>query len=328
MEEERKEAPSHLEKSLSFFAKRGIWLNVVLFIITIFTTFFFGLIHSLSFLYGDLLNENPEAAVTTAFFKDPQAFFLAVIYTSVLLGILLGHELGHYLTCRHYRINATLPYFIPAPTLIGTLGAFIKIKSPITQKQQLFDIGIAGPLTGFILSLPALAYGISLSKVIPPSALPEEGALLFGEPLLLKILGSLILKDIPSGYDILIHPVAFAGWVGILVTSFNLFPVGQLDGGHISYALLGPAKSRALARIMLAVFIIMGVIFWIGWFLWAFIILVLGLRHPRIVDEETPLSPRRRFMGFIALIIFVLSFIPDPLKGYSLFDIFRQFWFR
>jgi len=328
MEEEKTETPGQLEKSLSFFAKRGIWLNVVLFVITIFTTFFFGLIHSLSFLYSDLLNENPEAAVITAILKDPQAFFLAVIYTSVLLGILLGHELGHYLTCRHYRINATLPYFIPAPTLIGTLGAFIKIKSPITRKQQLFDIGIAGPLTGFILSLPALAYGISLSKVIPPSALPEEGALLFGEPLLLKILGSLILKDIPSGYDILIHPVAFAGWVGILVTSFNLFPVGQLDGGHISYALIGPAKSRALARVMLGVFIIMGVIFWIGWFLWAFIILVLGLRHPRIIDEETPLSPRRRFMGLVALIIFILSFIPDPLKGYSLFDVFRALWSR
>jgi len=281
----------------------------------------------LSFLYGDLLNEDPEAAITIAIFKDPQTIFLAIIYTGVLLGILLGHELGHYLTCRHYSINATLPYFIPAPTLIGTLGAFIKIKSPITRKQQLFDIGIAGPLTGFILSLPALAYGISLSKVIPPSALPEEGTLLFGEPLLLKILGSLILKDIPSGYDILIHPIAFAGWVGILVTSFNLFPVGQLDGGHISYALIGPAKSRALARVMLGVFIIMGIIFWIGWFLWAFIILVLGLRHPRIIDEETPLSQRRRFMGLIALVIFILSFIPDPLKGYSLFDVFKQLRF-
>jgi membrane-associated protease RseP (regulator of RpoE activity) len=328
MEEEKREIPSHLEKPLSFFAKRGIWLNIILFVITIFTTFFFGFIHSLSFLYGDLINENPEAAITAAIFKDPQAIFLGIIYTTVLLGILLGHELGHYLTCRRYSINATLPYFIPAPTLIGTLGAFIKIKSPITRKQQLFDIGIAGPLTGFILSLPALAYGISLSKVIPPTALPEEGTLLFGEPLLLKILGSLILKDIPSGYDILIHPIAFAGWVGILVTSFNLFPVGQLDGGHISYALLGPSKSRALARVMLGVFIVMGIIFWIGWFLWAFIILVLGLRHPRIIDEETPLSPRRRFMGLIALLIFILSFIPDPLKGYSLLDVMRQLWFR
>jgi len=328
MEEEKKEIPSQLEKPLSFFAKRGIWLNIILFVITICTTFFFGFIHSLSFLYGDLINESPEAAITAAIFKDPQAIFLAIIYTSVLLGILLGHELGHYLTCRRYSIDATLPYFIPAPTLIGTLGAFIKIKSPITRKQQLFDIGIAGPLTGFILSLPALAYGVSLSKVIPPTALPEEGTLLFGEPLLLKILGSLILKDIPSGYDILIHPIAFAGWVGILVTSFNLFPVGQLDGGHISYALLGPSKSRALARVMLGVFIVMGIIFWIGWFLWAFIILVLGLRHPRIVDEETPLSPRRRLMGLIALLIFILSFIPDPLKGYSLFDVIRQLWFR
>jgi len=327
MEEEKIEIPARPKGPLSFLAGKGIWLNVVLFVITIFTTFFFGLIHSLSFLYSDLLNESPEEAVAIAIFKDPQAIFLAIVYTSVLLGILLGHEFGHYLTCRHYRINATLPYFIPAPTLIGTLGAFIKIKSPITRKQQLFDIGIAGPLTGFLLSLPALAYGISLSKVIPPLALPEEGTLLFGEPLLLKILGGLILRDMPAGYDVLIHPIAFAGWVGILVTSFNLFPVGQLDGGHISYALIGPAKSKTLARLMLVVFILMGIMFWIGWFLWAFIILVLGLRHPRIIDEETPLSPRRKLMGFVALVIFVLSFIPDPLKGYSLFDVFKQFSF-
>jgi len=324
MEKEEKEVSSQTERQLSFFTKNRIWLNVLLFVVTIFSTFFVGLSHSLSFMYGDILSENPEAALTIDFFKDPQAITLSIIYTAVLLGILLGHEFGHYFTCRYYKIEASLPYFIPAPTIIGTMGAFIKIKSPITRKQQLFDIGIAGPLAGFVLSIPALVYGISLSKVIP--SLPKEEALLFGEPLLLKFIGSMIFKGVPSGYDILIHPIAFAGWVGILVTSFNLFPIGQLDGGHISYALLGP-KSRRLAQFFLGVFIFMGVVFWVGWFVWAFIILILGLRHPRIVDEEMPLSQRRKFLGILALVIFILSFIPDPIKGYNLIEILSQFKF-
>ena len=140
-----------------------------------------------------------------------------MIYVIVLLGILMGHELGHFLTCRYYKINATLPYFIPAPTLIGTLGAFIKIKSPITKKQQLFDIGVAGPLVGFVLSVPALIYGLSLSKIIP--SLPPEESIIFGEPLLLKIVGGVIFKGVPEGFDVFPHPIAFAGWVGILVTA-------------------------------------------------------------------------------------------------------------
>lgn len=323
MEQPQIETPVHPERP-SFLAGRKIWLNIVLFIVTVISTFLVGLIHSASFKYADVLGENPEASLTASIFQDPQVIGLGIIYAVVLIGIVLGHECGHYLTCQYYRIKATLPYFIPAPppTLIGTLGAFIKIKSPITRKQQLFDIGIAGPLMSFILSLPALAYGLSASKAVPP--IPEGEALVFGESLLLKLLGSVLLKDIPAGYDILIHPIAFAGWVGILVTSFNLFPVGQLDGGHISYALLGQ-KSKVLARIFLFVFIIMGFIFWIGWFIWAFIILVLGLKHPRIVDEETPLSPQRKFLGFMAVVIFILSFIPDPIKGYNLFDILGQF---
>jgi len=238
--------------------------------------------------------------------------------------ILLGHEFGHFLTCRFYRINATLPYFIPAPGLIGTLGAFIKIKSKITRKHQLFDIGVAGPLTGFILSLPALIYGLSLSK--PAPALPSKEGIMFGEPLLIKILGSLIFKDVPPNYDIFLHPIAFAGWVGILVTSFNLFPVGQLDGGHISYALLG-LKSRNLSRFILILFFVMGIFFWIGWFIWALVILFLGLRHPSVADEIMPLSTGRRIIGFVVILIFILSFIPDPIKGLDLFSLLRGFRF-
>ena len=296
------------------YPAKKIWLNVILFVITIFSTFFVGITWSLSYKYAEVISQNPQVNLSVKIFDDPQIIFLSVIYAVVLLGILLGHELGHFLTCQYYKINATLPYFIPAPTLIGTLGAFIKIKSPITTKQKLFDIGVAGPLTGFILSVPTLIYGLSLSKAVP--ALPREESLIFGEPLLLKIAGSFIFKDIPPDFDIVLHPVAFAGWVGIFVTALNLFPVGQLDGGHVAYALLGP-KSRNLAKLFIGIFIIMGIFFWTGWFIWVFLILILGLKHPRVVDEEISLSPRRKLIGFVVLVIFILSFIPDPIKGFE-----------
>lgn len=305
---------------------RRIWLNIILFVATILSTFFVGITWSLSFKYADVISQSHQIDLNVKIFKDPQIISLSIVYAFVLIGILLGHELGHFLTCQYYKINASLPYFIPAPTLIGTLGAFIKIKSPITRKQQLFDIGIAGPLVGFILSVPALIYGLSLSKAVP--AIPREDSLIFGEPLILKIVGSMIFKNIPPDFDVILHPVAFAGWVGIFVTALNLFPIGQLDGGHISYALLGP-KSRNLAKLFLGIFIFLGIFFWIGWFIWVFIILLLGLKHPRVVDEGIPLSPRRKLLGFVVFIIFILSFIPDPIKGYdgsNLIDLIKKFF--
>ena len=302
-------------------SKKRTWLNVLLFALTVVSTFFVGISWSLSYIYGDAINQDFPFNFKAAFLKDPSVISLSVVYAVVLLVILMGHELGHYLTCRHYRIDATLPFFIPAPTLIGTLGAFIKIKSPITRKQQLFDIGVAGPLTGFILALPALVVGMALSKVVP--ALPRSESLVFGEPLLLRFITALIFKHIPAGHDILLHPVAFAGWVGVLVTAFNLFPMGQLDGGHIGFALIG-RKALVLARVFLVVFVIMGVFFWVGWFVWALLILLLGLKHPRVLDEDVPLSRGRKAVGALIVVIFILSFIPDPIKGLNLFGLLKQ----
>jgi membrane-associated protease RseP (regulator of RpoE activity) len=247
-----------------------------------------------------------------------------MIYAVALIGILLGHELGHFLTCRYYRIDATLPYFIPFPNLIGTMGAFIKIKSPITRKNQLFDIGVAGPLTSFFLSVPILIYGLSLSKAVP--SVPRDSSIIFGEPLLLKMVGGIIFKGVSSDFDIILHPIGFAAWVGILVTALNLFPIGQLDGGHIFYALVGP-RSRNYSRYILIAFIVMGIFFWVGWFIWAFVISFLGLKHPRIIDDDIPLSPKRRLIGYAVIIIFILSFIPAPIKGMSLLDLIGQFIF-
>jgi membrane-associated protease RseP (regulator of RpoE activity) len=325
MEEEKQEAPVQMEIAPAFSLKKGIWLNIVLFVITILSTFFVGISKSINFKYSEELAKSPQSTFDLVEkLKDPQVISLSIIYVVVLLGILLGHELGHFLTCRYYKINATLPYFIPAPTLIGTLGAFIKIKSPITRKHQLFDIGVAGPLTGFILSVPALVYGLSVSKSAPPIPHDEAFVYILGEPLILKIFSAMIFKNIPADHSIYLHPIAFAGWVGILVTALNLFPVGQLDGGHVSYALLGK-KSRNLTRFFLGVFIAMGIFFWVGWFIWAFLLLFLGLRHPRVLDETEHLSPRRKFIGYVVILIFILSFIVAPIKGLNLFDILKGF---
>jgi Zn-dependent protease len=326
MEEEKTNEIEEEFRSPPFSLKKNIWINILLFVVTVFTTFSVGISLSINYLYTDTLSQDTQIPMTLDMVMNPQVITLSLIYMVVLLGILLGHEFGHFLTCRYYKINATLPYFIPAPTLIGTLGAFIKIKSPITRKKQLFDIGVSGPLTGFILAVPALAYGLSLSKAIPPGFQEGEFVFVFGEPLILKIIGAFVFKDVPSDYSVFLHPVAFAGWVGILVTSFNLFPVGQLDGGHVSYALLGE-KSRQFGKFILVVFAIMGFLFWIGWFIWAFLLTFLGLKHPRVIDDAVPLSPRRKIVGYLMILIFILSFIPAPIKGYNFFDIMKAFRF-
>ena len=324
MEDQTPRMAYPVQKRPSFFSKNRLWLNVLLFIITVFSTIFVGISWSINYKYAEYLGEMNELPISIDLILDPQILLLSVLYAVVLLGILLGHEFGHFLTCRYYNIDATLPFFIPAPTLIGTMGAFIKIKSPITRKRQLFDIGVAGPLTGFILAVPTLFVGLSLSKVIAP--LPREGSFILGEPLVLKIFSSLLFRGVPPESDMILHPIAFAGWVGILVTAFNLFPIGQLDGGHVFYALLGK-KSIRYSRYILFIFVFLGIFFWIGWLFWALLISVLGLKHPRILDEDTPLSRQRRVLGIVVLLIFILSFIPDPIKGYNLLDLFNSFSF-
>lgn len=304
------------------FAKPRPWLNGLLFALTLGSTFAVGLGWAASYRYAEWISANPGLELGRAEMRAPAVLGLAALFAAALMTILTGHELGHYLTCRRYGIAATLPFFIPAPTLVGTMGAFIRIQSPITRKRQLFDIGFAGPFVGFLLALPALAVGLALSKTVP--ALPREGTIVFGDPLLLKLLAALVAKSVPPGYDLILHPLAFAGWVGALVTGLNLFPIGQLDGGHISQALLGP-KAKAVGRVFLAAFVVMGVLFWAGWLLWAALILILGARHPRTWDEDAPLGRTRVLLAALAAAIFVLTFIPDPVRGYNALDIIKLF---
>lgn len=306
----------------SFFAKDRPWLNALLFVLTAASCWFVGLSWSVGYLYTGLSGENQPFELSPDVFREPRVIALSLVYAFVLLAILLAHEMGHYLACRVYRIDATLPFFIPAPTLIGTMGAFIKIRAPITRKVQLFDIGAAGPLAGFVLALPALIFGLSLSRAVPP--LPRTDSLIFGEPLLLKGLAAIFFRHQPGPFDIVVHPIAFAGWVGILVTALNLFPIGQLDGGHIFYALYG-SRFRRIATWILLGFVVMGIFFWMGWLVWALLIRFMGVKHPPVQDEFKPLPPSRKFLAALLLVIFVLSFIPAPVEGYSLLEVIAQF---
>jgi Zn-dependent protease len=300
------------------------WLNGLLFVLTVLSTCFVGLGWSASFLFFES-GANPIVEAGRAL-SDPRIFPLSGLYAAVLMIILVGHELGHYLTCRRYAVAATLPFFIPAPTLIGTFGAFIRIKSPISYKRQLFDIGANGPLAGFFLALPALVVGLAFSRVT--TYVPAGDTISFGEPLLFRLLSALFFGRTPEGSALVLHPVGFAGWVGILVTSFNLIPFGQLDGGHIAYALLGQ-RARLVSKGVVVAFVVMGVFFWVGWFLWAAVILFfefkskLRLRHPPILDEDAPLGAKRRVLSVLVVVIFILSFIPDPGKGFDLLSLIK-----
>jgi len=225
--------------------------------------------------------------------------------------ILLSHELSHYFTSKRHGVKATLPYFIPAPTIIGTFGAFIKMKSPIVTRKALIDIGASGPIAGFIISVIATVIGLGMSDIV--SVAQTKGGLNLGDSILFSFLSRVMLGITPSDHDILLHPVAFAGWIGLFVTSINLIPVGQLDGGHIAYALLGEKHIR-LSFSLILLMVLLGLLLWEGWFVWAILLLVLGLRHPPVIYWEVPLDSKRKFIGWLAFVIFILTFMPVPFQ--------------
>lgn len=242
-------------------------------------------------------------------FQEPLRLWEGLPFSLTLMIILLSHEFSHYFTSRAHRTEATLPYFIPAPSIIGTFGAFIKMKSPIATRKALIDIGASGPIVGFVVSVAASVVGLGLSEVI---AVPEEeGMLGLGDSLLFSFLARAILGATPEGLDILLHPIAFAGWIGLFVTTLNLIPIGQLDGGHIAFALFGRLH-RNISMVLVAAMGAMGIIYWAGWMIWAVLMLFLGLGHPPVLYWESPLDPSRKGIGWLALFIFVITFIPVP----------------
>jgi membrane-associated protease RseP (regulator of RpoE activity) len=293
-------------------------IHVILFLLTVLTTFITGL-------------------------SSGGGVWSAVSFSAALLFILGSHEMGHYFYGRKYGISITPPYFIPAPPFIspiGTFGAFIKIKSPISTKKALFDIGIAGPLAGIIASIPILIIGIKLSTVIDTTT-NQVGGFELGSPLIFTFISDMFFGKLPQGKDIYLHPVAFAGWVGLFVTALNLIPSGQLDGGHIVYALFSKKYHRITSYVMIAVLLVFGfgtepIITltdryiggsfsglvhhlpsfegWPGWILWAVLLTLLGTKHPPTIHEEEELDRGRVVLGALALLIFIGCITPSPIR--------------
>jgi membrane-associated protease RseP (regulator of RpoE activity) len=270
-------------------SKSNPWINVVLLGLTILTTLFAGAM---------LAGANP--------LSDPASLLVGAPFAFTLLGILGIHELGHYFLAQRWGVDVTLPYFIPVPFGLGTFGAFIQMKSPAPNKKALFDVGVAGPLAGFIVAIPALIVGLLLSSAEPYTG----GSGVLGTSLLVEALVNLF-RPHPAGYALVLSPVALAAYFGLLVTGLNLLPIGQLDGGHVAYTLLG-RWARPVALATLAGLVFMGLFYWTGWLTWAFLVLLIGIGHPPPLNEVTELDTKRRVLGWLTLALFVLLITPKP----------------
>jgi len=283
------------------------WLHGLLFVLTLLTTTITGAGMMLDFQRNVPFDIEHEMEMLSRIWADPTLLLLGLPFSLILLTILMAHEFGHYVACRYYDVDASLPYFLPAPTLTGTFGAFIRIRSAIFSKRILFDIGIAGPLAGFVFLLPAMAIGIAFSRIIP--GIVHHGSIQFGTPPLLWLLEKAIFTGVPTA-DISLHPVARAAWIGILATALNLLPIGQLDGGHILYALAGD-RHKWISKIFIVALIPLGLFWWVWWF-WAAVLFFLGRRHPAIYDTVV-VGEARKKLGWVALAVFLLCFTYAPI---------------
>ena len=233
-------------------------------------------------------------------------------YCVSIMTILLAHELGHFFMSRRYHVRSSLPFFIPFPNLFGTLGAVILMRGRIRSRTALFDIGATGPLVGLCLTIPAIVIGLTLSHTVEAATI-EGASFRLGDSILFSLIERAVMGHIPEGTDVLLHPLAFAGWVGLFVTALNLMPIGQLDGGHIAYALFGRRHDYIAYSFFLLMWV-MGLFFWPGWIFMAFLILILiRVKHPSIIDEEIQLDRKRKLLGGATILIFILTFMPVPI---------------
>jgi len=294
--------------------RQRYWLHALLFLLTLLSTTVVGAGFAQSFRLNFPSSFNGDLQGYRFMLQQPSYLLQGLPFSLTLLTILMAHEMGHYLTARYYGVDVSLPYFLPAPTLIGTMGAFIRIRSAIFSKRALFDIGIAGPLAGFVVLLAPLAVGLSLSRVSPGAV--HQSDLIFGSPLLLRLFEAIAFPGVRPE-DIYLHPVARAAWVGLLATALNLLPIGQLDGGHILYSFLGE-RTRWLSRFFVALLIPMGIVFkTYSWLLWAVLLFFFAMRHPAIYDP-CPIGRARTWLGIAALIILILTFTLSPVRANGL----------
>jgi membrane-associated protease RseP (regulator of RpoE activity) len=277
-------------------ARRVPLVHIVLFVVTFITTAMAG-----AFQVG----ADP--------LTDPASIQAGFPFAVTLLSILLIHELGHYTLSKVHGVRATLPYFIPAPPVfVGTFGAFIRMKSPPSTRRALFDVGAAGPWAGLLVAIPAVIIGLHMSEV-RPAGLDQGGSLVLGDSLLFKLLTRLTLGTTADDATIVLHPVALAGWLGLFVTFLNLLPVGQLDGGHVTYAMFG-RWHRWISRLFLGVIAFLAFRGWDGWFVWIVLLMFIGIDHPPTRDIVTPLDGRRRLAAWLTVGAFIVTFMPEPIS--------------
>jgi membrane-associated protease RseP (regulator of RpoE activity) len=310
-------------------SKNRLWIHLLLLAATIVTTLVVGARMQYNFqhdrpafsLNDDVVPFFPVRWIS----QQPSRLLLGLPFAASLMLILLAHEMGHYLCCRRYGVNATLPFFIPAPTLIGTLGAFIRIRSPIRSRAALFDIGIAGPIAGFVVALGVLCLALPQSKLMPQAAIGSDIHL--GYPLIFRLVWDILpLPQLKSGttalHSVYFHPTAIAAWVGMFATALNLLPGGQLDGGHIVFA-IAPRAHKTVSRLTILALLPMALYFWAGWIVWAVLLRISGMRHP-MVAEWPGVTGFRRWLAAVALLMLVLTLVPAPFAHNSLLETLRE----
>lgn len=309
--------------------KKHYWFYTLMLLATLFTTLVVGARIEFNFLHGSpafLFNDETFSLFPIRWiWADPSRLLLGIPFAVTLLLILLAHEMGHYIACLNYKVQATLPLFIPFPTLFGTMGAFIRIRSQIRTRTALFDIGIAGPIAGFIVATIVLLISLPFSRIGSP--LPDSYVQL-GYPLIFDLgLKLLPVRDFHGAVvplqSIHFHPAAIAAWVGMFATALNLLPGGQLDGGHIIYS-LAPRAHRWFSWIAVVILIPLAIYCWTGWLLWAGLLALTGMRHP-IVPEFPALAGWRRLLALCGLLLLVLTFVPSPVSHSSMLEVIAQF---
>jgi membrane-associated protease RseP (regulator of RpoE activity) len=314
-------SPSPYEVHIIHPIRRRYWLHLLLFLATIFTTLVVGARLEYNFASGvPQFRSDTDLCPVLWVLRQPSRILLGIPFCTAFMAILLAHEMGHFVYARRHRVYATLPFFIPIPILFGTMGAFIRIRSPIRSRAALFDIGISGPIAGFVVAVVVLVASMPGSKPIVGTS--EPAGIIFHFPLIFRGIWHLIPAHTHLRIDqIRLTPVAIAAWMGMFVTALNLLPGGQLDGGHIVYALF-PRAHKLISRATCLVLVPMSYL-WTGWLLWAGFLLLTLMQHPPVPGSPT-LDKGRRTLGTLALIMFVVTIVPAPFGQAGLLDVISQ----
>jgi membrane-associated protease RseP (regulator of RpoE activity) len=289
---------------------RSLVLACLLFLLTLCTCLVAGTHFAAAYANNEAVSWDEFIHAFTLAYRHPLALAAGLPFALTLLAILLAHELGHFFACRHHHIHSSYPFFIPFPTLIGTLGAFILIRSPIRTTRALFDVGASGPLVGFLVAVPALVYGIVHAKFVPGLATPADNKIILGAPLVLHLLAP-IFHHGANAANLLLHPVGRAAWVGLFATSLNLLPAAQLDGGHILRSVSQRAH-RVCSVLLPLLLIFLGFRFWPGWYIWAAMLIAIRFLRSLPIYKPEGLDSRRLAAAFLSLLVFILSFMPAP----------------